>query len=369
MMFPSSKNKFLVNVSFVLLLICLPAWASFEDLGIGARQQGMGEAFVALANTSDAVFWNPAGLAGPPDFEVSTYYARPFGLKELAHNTLSLRMPVGKINAGLGIQSFGYAVYRENSYTAGIAGNFQGKLGYGINLKYLSLSIKNYGSDAAFGVDVGLLLNYSPQVAFGFVAKNVNRPTLGSQQEYLPQIFVSGFCFKPRPDLNITLDIYKDIRFPLDPRAGIEYRLFSKIYLRAGTAWEPARYSLGLGLAFFHFQIDYAFHSHPTLNLTHLLSVTFSRANTRTTVATKIETKKKTPRKPGKLQLGESININTAGLEALCRLHGIGKKTAQRIIDYRETQGPFVNLTELTEIKGIGTKKFKAILPYIRLKD
>lgn len=369
-----NANTFFLKI-FSFLIICSPGLASFEDLGIGARQQGMGETYVGLANFSDAVFGNPAGLAEIQALQSATYYSRPFGLKELAHHTFSLAIPVRNWGAGIGLQTFGYSAYRENSYTFAVAGRYAEKLSFGFSLKYLSLSIINYGSDGTIGLDAGLQVKYSSRLVFGFVTKNWNRPQLGHQKQYLPQIFVSGFLFQPHPNLNLTFDIYKDIRFPLDPRAGIEYCLLQRIYLRAGTAWDPARHSLGFGLKSQYFQIDYAFYSHSTLNLTHLFSVTFSRTPARPQLPEVTEPeplqpeKEKKPSKPGKLKTGESINVNTAGVEELCRLPGIGKSVAEAIIKYRETRGEFVTLTELTQIKGIGSSKFKKLLPFLRLKD
>jgi competence protein ComEA len=52
----------------------------------------------------------------------------------------------------------------------------------------------------------------------------------------------------------------------------------------------------------------------------------------------------------------DQIDINTASSEQLTRLKGVGPKTADKIIEYRETNGMFKAPEELTKVPGIGPK-------------
>ena len=61
----------------------------------------------------------------------------------------------------------------------------------------------------------------------------------------------------------------------------------------------------------------------------------------------------------------EKVNINTASKEELIGLNGIGEVLADRIIEYREANGGYKDVRELTNVKGIGEKLLEKLLPYV----
>jgi competence protein ComEA len=60
-----------------------------------------------------------------------------------------------------------------------------------------------------------------------------------------------------------------------------------------------------------------------------------------------------------------ALNLNTATVEQLEALPGIGRKTAERILEYRTKSGGFKRIEELMNVKGIGEKSFLKLKPLI----
>lgn len=64
-----------------------------------------------------------------------------------------------------------------------------------------------------------------------------------------------------------------------------------------------------------------------------------------------------------------TININSANIDMITTLPGIGKVTAEKIIQYRIENGKFKKKEDLIKIRGIGQKKFEKIKDLFILSD
>jgi competence protein ComEA len=59
------------------------------------------------------------------------------------------------------------------------------------------------------------------------------------------------------------------------------------------------------------------------------------------------------------------VNVNTATLDQLESLPGIGPALGQRILDYREQHGPFASVDDLVNVSGIGEKRLEDLRPLV----
>jgi len=63
------------------------------------------------------------------------------------------------------------------------------------------------------------------------------------------------------------------------------------------------------------------------------------------------------------------VNINTAGVEELEALPGIGQSKAEAIVKYREENGKFKSTEDLMQVKGIGAKVYEQISSQIEVGE
>jgi competence protein ComEA len=63
----------------------------------------------------------------------------------------------------------------------------------------------------------------------------------------------------------------------------------------------------------------------------------------------------RSPASQAEAPAGPAVNINTAGVKELMKLDGVGRQVAEKIVAYRDANGPFKKPEELRKVEGVGT--------------
>ncbi len=71
------------------------------------------------------------------------------------------------------------------------------------------------------------------------------------------------------------------------------------------------------------------------------------------------------PEEPSVAEAPFPIDINSADVDQWDRLKGVGPKTAAAIVEYRRANGPFRQVDDLLNVKGIGKKKLESMRPHV----
>ncbi len=274
---------------------------SLFDVGVGARPLGMGGAFTALADDENALFYNPAGLASQEKFRFGSFWEPRFGgsFGDLALAGEGLGAGLIFYNLG-GIPRYDAQGRPQGSFTYGATGTVGagglrvGKLlgvlpeglAVGLAAKLYQISVPdNPGGGMAFDLGLlwaqeGLRLGTLPlRLQLGAVVRNL----LGFGVRYknghvdpwqLNLRLGSALSLKA-----LTLAVDFESRRGRGFHLGSEYRLklervgLSGLALRLGGFFQGGLvFTLGLGLNYKSFWVDYALIAYPRAPSTHRLS-------------------------------------------------------------------------------------------------
>ncbi len=199
---------------FILFLFFTPtAFAAFNNIGVGARPLGLGGAFVALADDSNAANYNAAGLAYVPDIHLGATYAQRFG-GLVNYSSIGGVFPIGiagTVGADIGFLSEDSGIYNEQTFRFSYANAIIDQLGLGINLKYFGTSydeenefvIENpyfaQTSSSAFSLDLGVMVKPFKSLNIGISVENIVPADISIsdvESDTIPQNFRVGIAYR-----------------------------------------------------------------------------------------------------------------------------------------------------------------------------
>lgn len=280
-------------ILFILLLLISPLLsflvAQPNQVFVGARPLSLGEAFVAVADDGNAIYWNPAGLANLEHIEINFSYANLYGMGIKSYYASLLSRPYfipfltdyitfGVDRLGIELGDDDGLEFNNIQYDFAIGlkppnwvPSFLEDLHYGASLKYQKIEAKYDGFtevDAdGWGWNLGVLYNFDKlsnklgEFKLGFMLHDIAgtdvRHDNGVPETIHHQHLRGGLCYHPpekwyRDKIPISNPLFA---LDIDDRihCGFECWLLDRIALRAGIQKdlytnEAITLSFGLGL-------------------------------------------------------------------------------------------------------------------------
>jgi hypothetical protein len=289
---------------------------SFLRIGVGARAEGMGETFVAVADDPSAIFWNPAGLASLQRREiVESHVEWP---ADVRYDHLTMVLPSQKIGGSIGLQ-FGVlgtkirettelapdGTGREFNYSDVVAGasfarRWTDRLLVGVGAKYVREDLGSqvggpvtnavlFDVGSIFYLGIGSVRVATALTSFGPEMKPSGQyvsPYTGELREYdgfdPPMTFRFGVAFEPVESESQRLTTSIEMTQPADNqrqlRGGVEWSYHRTFALRTGynTDADLLKFSAGAGFVArfgsMRGNLDYAYTDGGILGAIHRLT-------------------------------------------------------------------------------------------------
>jgi len=144
----------------------------------------------------------------------------------------------------------------------------------------------------------------------------------------------------------------------LDPEPSFTagYSPTGSLVIRLGLSSDPSRFALSLTFGAGPVEFLYGLGFHPDLGETHSAGVALGRA-----AHIPVPLVRDIQAPPPGPAADRVIDINTAGVEDLCSLPGIGPARAEAIVAYRLEHGPFTSVERIMDVPGIGPSLFEGM--------
>jgi len=296
------KRVIVLSLALIMVISALAladgigAFSAFKN-GLGARALAMGGAFVAVADDSTAVKWNPAGLAQIDDTRIGGMSSDLFGAG-VTHQFVGATTNFSGFGIGLSwergsvssqeVDSQGGAgqafTWNESVIIGSFAGNVMDMALVGANVKYYMADSGLGDSASGFGLDLGLLAKLGDMFTIGVNAADLGGSTITwstNNENTVSALYKAGMAMKLLDDsLVLAGDVDFDGANLGDAHIGVEFKVIPELALRGGVVltndFADANFTAGAGINVAGLYVDAAYILNEQLGNTLVLSAEFS---------------------------------------------------------------------------------------------
>jgi len=268
--------KLFITPLFVNLIFIIHCYAGVDNLPVGAKQAGMGNAAVASSDIW-SVYHNQAGLANIDKTTASINASQGYFLKQTSLASVAIAYPTKLGTFAISYNRFGYSLYNESKTGFAYARKFgEGlRIGAQANLNSVALG-ENYGKRTLATFEIGVQTKILKNLWIGAHFYNFSRSKINSIEK-VPVIVKFGVYYTFNTNVNATIEYEKNwVTKPLF-KAGLEYKLAKEFSLRVGiNGGSNVSTFVGAGYLVKKFRIDAACAFDQKLGASPNISLTYS---------------------------------------------------------------------------------------------
>jgi len=299
------KRVMVVSLALIMVLSAVAladgmgAFSAFKN-GIGARALAMGGAFVAVANDTTAMVWNPAGLAQLSGTRLFGMSANPYSSEVggIGQTFVGASTSFANLGIGLGWESASIAgnqtdetgtagdpfTWSESAIIGSLASNLMDVAMAGANVKYYMFDSGLSNTATGFGFDLGLLVNLGGTFMLGVSATDLANSSINWDSgavDKVSALYKAGLALNLIDDqLKLAADVDFDGSSLGNTHVGMEFQLIDELALRGGVVltndFQDYILTVGAGINVAGLYVDAAYLLDETVGNTLVLSAEFS---------------------------------------------------------------------------------------------
>lgn len=278
--------------------------SNFLKMGVGPRPVALGESFVGLADDINAITYNPAGLAGLADQELSMMHNEYFegvrqewvayALPTAAYGTFAFSANMVNVDRFPAFDEFdrpfGETSASDQAFQIAYARRAGSIVHLGTAAKYLRSRLSEHWS-SGFAFDAGIAIDLAAGLRFGASVLNGGPAVTFIEESYpLPLMGKAGVSYSPfAASKRHRLTVIADGTFPREGfpyvSGGVEWALGNAVALRMGGRQnqdEGPGFAVGAGIFLNRarphgpeLDVDYAYVGYGDIGHVHRFSLTF----------------------------------------------------------------------------------------------
>jgi hypothetical protein len=266
---------FIKRVVYNLLSISL-LFGAFETIPNSAYNLALGNPIINVSGMGNGAFYDSGSLSKNRKIHFSGTVGNKFGLPELKESSWLIGLPYGQYNTGFGVRTFGNHLYQETVINFFGAGQLKNKLSWGCSINYYHIFIQDYGNTSTLGIGLSWRSNLSKNFTFVGLLNNINHPSLGKDQEALPQIISSGLLYRFENKIKAYLSWEQDIEYSGSIKFGCSYSPLPYLGFAIGGGSNPGITTAGFFISPSTFRIEYGIISYESIGrYSHKISISY----------------------------------------------------------------------------------------------